>query len=306
MRKFVAVTSLLAAGLVGCSQPVEFSRLTFDQSVREDRGQEWRESDKVLLDYRCPLIRLLMDHDIDPKKVSMRVDPEDDHSVILSAAEKVIDQPGMAGFTHDLKAIAEARLPLTLTFDLALPDDHESRTYTVNVKLGRVELSHAYGLGHAFSDALTRSRPVTEAHCAVAAEISPTIPIKYFDFRSDEAGKSHQLVVSLDDYKGEVDADLTFSHQGLQALIESGEIAVSMPVDSSARSDMFQGRLGQIDLKLGPLGKVEHSSGRVDRVRHSSLRLKCREMALSHGRPFTFFMDDSLDRLVSVAGRYSE
>lgn len=306
MSRFYCLLSFFV--LVGCEQNQEFSRLTFEKSVQAYQGYAAADSNQVSSSYRTPITELLNEHGIDPAEVTMQIDSESDRSVVLSIREGSANQKKLTDFHDSLKHIVLARenLPLTLSLNLDLPtpdsaeDAEEVRDYEVEVNFDGVELIHSYGFGNAFVDALEGRKPQTEVECAIVARLNPSVPIEYFDLRTDDPGKGHQFVVSLDPYPDEMHADLIFNDHGLQNKVENKDVLVSMPVDSRAKSDMFMGRLDQINLRLGSLGKVEHKNGRVAMDTHANLRTRCNKLAISMGRPFTFFMGNTLDRLVSV------
>ncbi|HCW90363.1 MAG TPA: hypothetical protein DHU56_09980 [Marinobacter sp.] len=299
--------------LMGCEQNQEFSRLTFEKSAQAYRGYTASDSDQVSSNYRNRITELLREHGIDPAKVTMQIDPENERSVVLSIREGSADEKQLAGFRDSLERIALARenLPLMLSFNLHLPPPGNDTSgsealedvpgFEVEVNFDGVQLVHSYGVGEAFVDALERRQPQTEVSCVVETRLNPPVPIEYFKLRTSNLGKGHQFVVGLDPYPGEMNADLVFNDHSLQNMVESLDVLVSMPVDSGAKSDMFMGRLDQIDLRIGSVGKVEHKNGRVAMDTHAILRERCRKLAIDMGRPFTFFMGDTLDRLVSVS-----
>lgn len=313
MRQLICCIALLV--LAGCSQDRDFSRLTFDESARSDRGSRVKsDSDQVYLPYRQNLMGLLREHGIKPTEVGMRVDQNDEKVVILSISESHGEEERLESFQKALESVVQARevFPLTIEFSLDLEssdnaDQPEDRleplpSYKAAITLDGVELSHSYGLGDTFADALSQRQPTLEAHCAIAAKVSPPLPIDYLKYEESDGDEGGRYKVSVDDITGTYTAAITFNSKELQTMLEQREANPAMPTDSRAKTEMlFRGNMGQVDLRLGPIGQVAHEHGSVDVVTHSGLRTRCTELAISKGRPFTFFMGDSLDRLVAVS-----
>lgn len=311
MPKFYCIISLLF--LAACNPVQDFSRLTFDIPVQANRGYTGSDPEKVNLTYAMSIINLLKEHDIDPKAVKMRVDRENSHTVILSIHESGSHEEKLESFEGALKDIVHARgiLPLKLTLNVypPSPDKAGSGSKTLEVLHGRevevslegLGLSHTYGMAETLQDAVSGTQPQAEAFCSVTAKLSPALPFTYLQERARGAGENGRFTASTKSYSGEFHADLVFNDENLRKMVENQDVLLAMPFDSSAKVSMFKGHLNQIALHIGSVGTFDFSHAGVDSVTRSRLRNRCEDLAVKMGRPFTFVIGDSLDRLASVS-----
>ncbi|AQZ94160.1 hypothetical protein ACFSB1_04685 [Halopseudomonas phragmitis] len=302
---------VLIGMLAGCSQ--DFARLTFEESARADR--HWSKpasKPEVFAAYKQAIVGQLQEQGIEPTKVSMRIDPDDDHSVILSISNGGAQPEQLQAFQQSLQAIVEAReaLPLTVTFNLSRQpggqeeteaDSEELGSYQAEMTLGRVVLSHSYGLGDMLAAALTgNSGARSSVFCNISVKLEPHLPFNYLAYKLDEDSEEGRYVVGR--RSSEIlNAELQFNNARLQAMLDNDEVGISPPVESRGRASMFSGRLNQIDLQLGPVGDVRHQSGKIDSIVHSRLRGQCSELAIGLGQPFSFYMGNTIDRLTAVS-----
>lgn len=318
MRKLPYLAFLLV--LAGC-EGQDVTMLTFDESLRDTHRSTKDGSPEVKQGYRNAIEALLKDQGIDPKKVSIRVSPDDDNTVILNTRPRVAESDDFESFHNALSSIVESRsaLPLTLTFNFDkenlgsegpeiqerladLPDEVEA----VLVPDG-VILSHTYGIGTVLAAALSGSdRASSTAYCNITASVEPSLPFIFIKYLVDDDGENGRYAVGWNSV--DVDVTLTFNDETLQDLLDKGEMIVAPTLNSRDWSNaLTRGRLGKVDLQLGSLGVLQHDyAGRADYLSHSSMRSRCRTRAIELGSPFSFYMGNTMDRLASFTPLTSE
>ncbi|MGR2738719.1 hypothetical protein ACUY1T_09740 [Billgrantia sp. Q4P2] len=316
MRKLPCLVFLLI--LSGCESQ-DISKLTFDESLRDSYRTSKDGSPEVKRDYKNSILSLLEEQGIETSKVDIRISPDDDNSVILSARRSIADSQSIVSFHEALTDIVESReeLPLKIVFRIE-QDKLSSSSPEIQERLAElpelieaelvpedVTLSHYYSIGTMLEAGINGSDRTSSAiYCNISATVEPRLPSALIDYLRNEEEKSEPSDLSPED-RG---VTLSFNNAHLQSLLERQKITVVPTVNRRGRAYplMVGKRSDMIDFQLGSLGVIPHEYGRIDRMSYTSLRGQCRSRAIEIGQPFTFYLGYGMDRLVSFTPLISQ
>ncbi|HLD67115.1 MAG TPA: hypothetical protein VJA19_13820 [Pseudomonas sp.] len=308
----LVVTLLLG----GCDK--DFATLTFERSVRSPHDRSGPYDGQLLPIYHAQLTELMRAQGIDPDMLTPRITDSLGRRLVLSEpAFGGLDTAQKAKLQSALEAIIEARkaqLDILLVIHPDAMQDTEDgtreralklpREYEGRFSLDEVSLSVALGMGDMLDAALKGSLKMqSEGFCNVTAKLNPALP--FVGLRASEGPGSpyrHALKKNLSGpYSGDmIPVEINFKDPALQSLMSKGRLNVSSSLSDSSRFFPNKRGLSQFEFLIGPLGNVDHENAKVDFYSHVNMEVRCEEMASALGRPFSYKLGDSLDRLDSV------
>ncbi|WAF87810.1 hypothetical protein NRL37_10295 [Metapseudomonas otitidis] len=301
------VTTLL---LGGCDS--DFATLTFERSVRKAPF-----GDELLPVYREQLEALMQAQGIDPTRITPRIKNSLGTELVLS--EPIfggLEPAQKTALQAALKAIVDARqAPLDMHLTLhpddmppSLPSAREKalelpREYDAHFTLDAVSLSVAFGMTDLVNAALKGSLNMqSEVMCNVTAQFEPALPFIGMKVPEEEGPYRTLMVKDLASAYSydEIPVEVRFADPDLQALVSQQKVQVTSAITD--RSTPFRNKRGlkQFEFIIGPVGTVNHENAKVDFHSHTDLAVKCEHLAGALGRPFSYKLGDSLDRLASV------
>ncbi|WP_330959337.1 hypothetical protein [Photobacterium sp. 53610] len=303
--------------LGGCGNDVNVARLNFDRPVAD--GFSLNDDEKIQQVYLDGLHQIFKEAGIAPEVVKIHFDDEKRNvrSLLLSTSEKnKITETQKASIQSAFeKILADKKSTMNVRF-LLRPEDMETekaeyreeaarlkKEFTTELTVKEVMVGISYSMMDSFLMAMQGTTQTEgEAFCTVAMTLSPALPFSAIVVdHKDEKPVGMSVVRS----RYAVPTDIRLAYPHLQAKLDNHQILLSTEItNNSPRESLrrIQGRGGmnQLEIELGSLGTVRHEYGKVDYSTSSSLDQRCRNMAAQLGRPFTFTMGDSLDRLESV------
>ncbi|MDO6707577.1 hypothetical protein [Photobacterium sp. 1_MG-2023] len=309
--------------LSGCgNDDVNFARLSFDHSVVDE---DYRRDDNTIQQvYMDGLHQIFKEAGIAPEDVKIHFDEEklDSSSLLLSTSEKKqMTEAQKVAVQNALEQIlADKKRTMTVRFSLR-PEEMKTdkkeyreeaarlnKEYTTELTVKDVMVGISYNMLDSLLMAMQGTkRNEGEAFCTVALTLSPVLPFSGLVVNDkDEQPVSTSLIRGHGYYAYTVPADIQLGDPHLQTKLDNSQIYLSTEITNSSQRYILrhnQGKRGlrQLEIELGSLGPVNHEYGKVTDYVSSSLDQKCRKMAAEFGRPFSFSMGDSLDRLSSVA-----
>ena len=310
----VALTILLS----GCDN--DFAALEFGQSVTTERSVYNGSGNTIKPVYRDHLDALLRAEGIDPELVDMRADQASRGlSVVLST-------PIFGGISAEQQGTIKQALqniivgrttPLGVHLTLR-PNDMQTESakyrqdaaalaqeYTTNLQVKDVQIGVSYGIADMLNSVMAGSKENKgEAFCSVSMTVDPQLP--FIDLKvitSADGQPTHALVKN---YKNaytrySIPVDIVIAQPDLQAKLASHEIQMSTDITHSSAGHLNRKGTKELELQLGTLGEITHEHTKVGYLTHGKLEEKCRQMAAAAGRPFSYHMGDSLDRLTAVS-----
>lgn len=315
IRKVSGVALIMV--LAGCEKH-DVVHLTFNESVQYDEGTESTEdsSPRVKQGYEQAVAVVLEDQGISAGKVEVRGDPSDSNSLILSASSRVGESDEFKSFRQLLDDIVTARqaLPVIMTLHPLLEEVDsdisglERRISNVpeeiEVKLipNEMTLTQSFSVGDMLGAATNGSETMSGGvFCNVSAFVDPRLSFGSLYPMESEDGVFGRYELIWNNVS--VPAVLSFDSLALQNMNEGGELLVSPTADSreSVRSRMSN-RLSKIDLQIGDVGSAQTDfSGGADPITVMRLQSRCEDRLIEIGQPFTFYLGESIDRLVEFS-----
>ncbi|MGE8499652.1 MAG: hypothetical protein ACN6O6_19280 [Pseudomonas sp.] len=309
----------LALLLSGCDK--DFATLEFESRVQNNAYRVDVSAANIMSVYRLQLSDVLRKQGIDPEQVDMRLGESGGSTIVFSTSMfKELEEARKAALHDALKAIVDGReQAIGVTFTLR-PEDMEAgsagvreqavalpREYTTGLGVKDVLIGVSYGLTDVLNSALAGSRQTdSEAFCSVSMTVEPQLP--FYDLRLFEReGKPAEAMLTKNLYtpysRDHIPVDIAVDIPELQAALASGDMEMSTQLTGDTAGGRVRNKRGisQLEILIGPLGQVSHEQAKVEYFSHTHLESKCREMAAALGRPFTYKMGDSLDRLRSVS-----
>ncbi|KDM91654.1 hypothetical protein KCN56_14345 [Photobacterium galatheae] len=304
--------------LSGCgNDDVNFARLSFDRAVVDIdyRGRD----DAIQQVYLDGLQQVFKAAGIAPEAVKIHLDEEkgDVTSLLLSTSLKdgITDAQKASIQSALKKIITDKSNGMDIRFTLR-PSDMETeikrhreeaarlnKEFNTRLIVKEVMVGISYDMREMMLSAMKGSTwSKGEAYCTVAMTVSPALPFSDIVVNHKEEKPVGMSLVRRQGYSGyALPTDIQLGYPHLQAKLDSHQILISTEITNSAPG-AFQRRnrgMKQMEIELGSLGAVSHESGKVNFSTSHSLDKRCRDMAIELGRPFTFAMGDSLDRLKS-------
>lgn len=307
MRKFSPIALItLALILSGCDQ--DFATLDFGSSVQANSGYGVKQI------YQEELAELLLAENIKPSLIDLK--PEGKSLVLATSIINGIEDAQKAALKVALENIIAYRTaPAEIKFTLRL-EEVESKLasaedvaklkteYSAKVKAEKVLIGVNYGIQDIMMSAFEGTNTSkSEAFCSVRLALEPALPFFGLDVVRDEQGEATDYVLlrtsknSYGQYR--IPTDIRIDQPELQSLLKSKKILMLTELTSGGINGNPFNRKGMnaIEVRLGSLGEIEHENRNVDYWVLTNLKGKCRTMAADLGRPFSFTMGDSLDRL---------
>ena len=200
--------------------------------------------------------------------------------------------------------------------------------YRTQLSIDDAIIGLSYSLGDMYAAALKGSRESEgEAFCSVAVNMSPALPFTDVDViyrpaeaigestasadnTADKASPIPQGIVlvrrpesSHSRYNIPVDITVTLGDTtpAMQTKLDNKEVLLSTTFINSESVALYRKEIGAVEFQLGTMGTVQHQSRQMNYFSMQNLKEKCRFMAAERmGRPFSFTMGESIDRLESV------
>lgn len=292
----------------GCSQ--EFASLHFERDV--SRSISLSEGD-VSLSYSETLRNELVSQGIDLDQVAITPDVSDPRILHIRLLTRSFD-PQRKG---ELRRFLEARLAdrAIASFGATLQAHTEHASTAAGFKRpqrspipSRLELApvgqhriEIVRFGDLISTVLEKE---SDMYCDFIYTLKDRFPYRSVRLLSEGERKADgeinaevvYLVFSRDAADGFeiIPASLKFHDENLMRLVNSGKVEIR------AIKPPFNRGPSEFSFITGGLGRNVHDRGSVSSGALNFYRSECEKLGAHLGRPFSFFMGDSLDRLVSV------
>ena len=313
----------LAALLSGCDR--DFAELKFGSSVVSDKV-DYSNGSWIKAVYRQSIEQILADAGADSDLVKIHHDKDDyrGQTILLST-------PMFGGITTGQKtAIKTAldtiiagrsnRLNVRFTPHLQALDSEIADTenesyreaiasleaeYNTQLTLDDVAIGIAYNLSDTYMAALQGNRESSgEALCTVSMTLSPLLPFSDIKvLQKDDHGTGFALVKAMN--RGfisyDIPADIHVDYPLLQTRLDNKEALISTELTNSDQSPLNRLTIKTLEIQVGPIKEVKHQLGKMNSMSIFALKDTCRTMAAEKlGRPFTYSMGESFDRLETV------
>ncbi|TVV45406.1 hypothetical protein [Thalassolituus sp. C2-1] len=309
--------------LTGCDS--DFAELKFGSPVVADKV-DYSNGSWIRPVYRQEIESILTAAGADPDLVKIHHDKDDyrGQTILLSTpmfggitteqktAIKTALDSVVAGRSNSLNArfILHPQAPDSEIADTENESYREAvatleAEYNTELTLDDVIIGIAYSLSDTYMAALQGNRESSgEALCTVSMTLSPLLPFRDIKIVSqDNQVTGFALVKPMN--RGfasyDIPADIHVDYPLLQTKLDDKEALISTELTNSDQSPLNRGEIKTLEIQVGPIKEVKHQLGKMNNMSIFALKDTCRKMAAEKlGRPFTYSMGESFDRLESV------
>ncbi|MGC5699927.1 hypothetical protein J4P02_06940 [Pseudomonas sp. NFXW11] len=305
MNRHLSIAGLLLMLLTGCKQT--YLSLHFQDEVGDPKQA------KVVPYFAETITQMAAGIGIEAADIGLEMDRQDDKTLHISLDSRVPEaqRQRLLGLFEE---IVEARA--AGTFEAVLEIAPETGKYTSPeyrkkaMALPRrfplalepvkyAEVLFHYSMEELTSGKLSATGTPNEAFCQYPASLQA--PGMLFSKLGSKAGSGagdyNVFLEWKDDKYGAAQylfGNITFANPRLNQLLFDDRIKLSVSKINWGR------RADKIGFHVGSLGLQPHEDGAISPLQNIGFMGRCESMAMDLGRPFTFYIGRSMDRLVSV------
>ncbi|NBF01912.1 hypothetical protein GV819_06370 [Pseudomonas sp. Fl5BN2] len=309
MNRRLYATALLLMLLCGCKQT--YLTLHFQEEVGDPQQAEVASYFVETITQMATTIGIAADD------IGLEMDRKDDKTLHISL-DSSVSEPQRQRLRALLDEIVEARA--AVTFDAVLEIAPQTGKYTspdyrkramalprhFSLALEPVQYASVmfqYSMQELISGKLSATGTPNEALCQYQASIRA--PGMLFSQMGSKAGSGTGDYNVYLEWKGDkhepeqyLFGNITFANPTLNQMLFDNRIQLSVIKTSWGSRD--NRRADRIGFSVGGLGLQYHEDGEISALQHIGLMGRCTGMAMDLGRPFTFYIGRSMDRLLSV------
>lgn len=308
--RYLLLLPLLLA-LTGCKE--DFATLHFQDSVRSDPKAGPQYSDQLVHEaYKQSIYTALSAQGLDPDAITLERDKEDDKVIHLRLVDYSLSPEQRGSLKALLDQVIAARQASSMTLRLELDNAHAKVTPSGTSDLpdridATLEFDPQFGmlLDRSYEDSMQAIVSASEIQgpvsCKIVAHLKTPTPLKLIAYEALEQDNSERGLISLLTRSGSIakvelkvhfeDPDLNrhLQNKTVQAWPSSSKITRPAPVP-----------LDEFAIVIGSIGVQTLTAALPFDTRKDELQALCDQKMQTLGRPFTFQMGRTLDRLTRV------
>ncbi|KTC34057.1 hypothetical protein AO265_28410 [Pseudomonas sp. ABAC61] len=309
-RRYLLLLSLLI-GLTGCKE--DFATLHFQDSVRSDPKAGPQYSDQLVHEaYKQSIYTALGTQGLDPDAIALERDKEDDKVIHLRLVDYSLSPEQRGSLKALLDQVIAARQASSMNLRLELDNAHAKVTPSGTSDLpDRIDATLEFDpqfdmlLDRSYEDSMqaivNESEIQGPVSCKITAHLAMPTPLKLIAYEALEQDNSERGLISLLTRSGSIakvalkvhfaDPDLNrhLQDKTVQAWPSSSKITRPAPVP-----------LDEFAIVIGSIGVQTLTAALPFDTRKDQLQALCDQKMQTLGRPFTFQMGRTLDRLTRV------
>lgn len=306
----LALTLLLG----GCKE--DFMTLHFPDSVRSDPASGPQYTDLLVHEqYKKLIFDAISARGIDPDAVVLERVKDDDKAILLRLTDGTFsdEQRNTLRSVFDEVITARKASSLELRLELAeekgdAPDREQARALDFILDIQpEIELTSEFvaKLGDYFEPIASTVKYgiADEVKCQLSANLAPGSTLRITAYETASKGSENALMTLLTatERPAAVNAYWRFKDPTLMHAIQSGQVNV-LPSTSTTTRDTRKTWVivDQIALEFGSIGEQTIHPGQFGRMDQNGMKKLCAKKGEALGRPFSFYLGDSLDRLNRV------
>ncbi|PUA42753.1 hypothetical protein C5U62_25585 [Pseudomonas protegens] len=311
MNRRLCTAALLLMLLTGCKQT--YLTLHFQDEVGDPKQA------RIVPYFAETITQMATGIGIEPDAIGLEMDRKDDKTLHISLDSSVPDsqrQRLRALFNEIVEARAAG------TFEAVLEIAPETGKYTSpeyrkramalprHFSLALEPVKYAavlfhYSMEELISGKLSATGTPNEAFCQYQATLqAPGMPFSQMGSKAGSGPGDYNVYLEWKDHKREpaqfLFGNIRFANPTLNQMLFDNRIQLSAIKTSwGSRADRRADRVG---FSVGSLGLQYHEDGEISPFQHIGFMGRCEGMgmAMDLGRPFTFYIGRSMDRLLSV------
>lgn len=311
MKRISLLLLPLILALTGCKE--DFATLHFQDSVRSDPKAGPQFSDELVHEaYKQSIFQALSAQGLDPDAVALERDKKDDKVIHLRLVDYALSPEQRGSLRGLFEQVTRARDASSMKVRLALDNAHASVNPSGPSGLpdsieASLEFAPEFDLmlarNHEDSMRAIVNHSAIEGvvSCKIAARLVPAPGLKLMAYETLDGDNTDRAFISVLTRSGSIakvplkvyfdDPDLTrhLQQKTVLAWPSSSKITRPAPVP-----------LDEIALRIGSLGMQTLTTAQTFDTRKDELQALCEQKMQALGRPFTFHLGRSLDRLSHV------
>lgn len=304
----------LALLLSGCRE--DFATLHFPVSVRSDPTSGPQYTDTLVHEKYTKLIYdAISARGIEPDAVVLERVKDQDTLILLRLADGSLsdDQRNTLRVVFDEVIQARNGSSLKLSLDLAeengdAPDREHARTvdFTLDVQPEIELISKLAGIwGNGFQRMASAFKYGIgdEVKCQLSANLLPDPALRITAYEANAKTRENAIVTLLTSTErpAKVSAQWRFQDPALMDAIRSGQVNVSPSTSITTHDNRRTWMVvDQVALEFGSIGQQTIHPGQLGSTNPDAMEELCARKGETLGRPFSFYLGDSLDRLSRI------
>jgi len=311
MKRCCLLLLPLLLSLTGCKE--DFATLHFQDSVRSDPKAGPQYSDQLVHEaYKQSIFTALSAQGLDPDAIALERDPEDDKLLHLRLADRSLSPEQRGRLRAIFEGVTHARKASSMNLRLDLDNAHASVNPSGSSGLpdsidATLEFDPEFDLllDRSYEDSMhaivNESEIEGSVSCKITAHLKMPTPMKLVAYEALETDNTERGLISLMTRSGSIakvpltvhfdDPDLNRHLQQKTVLIWPSSSKITRP--APVPFDEFA-------IRIGSIGVQKLTTAQPFDTRKDELQALCDQTMQALGRPFTFQMGRTLDRLSRV------
>ncbi|MGC5699926.1 hypothetical protein J4P02_06935 [Pseudomonas sp. NFXW11] len=308
--RYLLLLPLLLA-LTGCKQ--DFATLHFQDSVRSDPKAGPQYSDQLVHEaYKQSIYAALSAQGLDPDAIALERDKEDDKVIHLRLVDYSLSPEQRGSLKAIFEQVTAARNASSMNLHLELDNAHASVVPsgpsglpdsidtplvfdpTFDLLLDRSEEDSRRAI-------VSQSAIEGPVSCKISAHLSMPTPLQLIAYEALEQDNIEHGLVSLLTHNNSIaklPLKVRFDDPDLNRHIQQKTVLVSPSSSKITRPAPVP--LDEFAFHIGSIGVQTLTTAMPFDTRKDELQALCNQKMLALGRPFTFQLSRTLDRLTSV------
>lgn len=307
-RKYLLALALL---ITGCKE--DFATLHFPESVKSDPASGPQYTDTLVHEkYKKLIADAVSAKGIDPDAIVLERVKDQEKLILLRLTDSSLsdDQRTTLRSLFDEVTQSREKSSLRLSLDLeeekgASPDREQARTIDLAIDVHpKIEftsrLAGIWGDGFDHMASAFKYGIADEVKCQLSADLVPNPALRITTYQPSSKSSENASATLLTDTgrPAKVNIQWHFQDPALTKAIHSGRVVILPSTSTSNRKNRTTWlEVDQIALEFGSIGEQTIHPGQFGIMDQKTMEVLCAKKGEALGRPFSFYLGDSLDRL---------
>lgn len=308
MKRLSLLLLPLILALTGCKE--DFATLHFQDSVRSDPKAGPQFSDELVHEaYKQSIFQALSAQGLDPDAVALERDKKDDKVIHLRLVDYSLSPEQRGSLRALLEQVTSARNASSMKVRLELDTAHASvnppgpsgLADSIDATLEfapEFDLMLARNQQDSMRAIVSHSAIEGEVSCKIAARLAPATGLKLMAYETLDGDQAFVSLLTRSGSIAKVPLKVHFADPDLSRHIQQKTV-VAWP-SSSKITRPAPVPLDELAIRIGSLGMQTLTTAQPFDTRKDELQALCDQKMQALGRPFTFHLGRTLDRLNRV------
>lgn len=300
--------------LTGCKE--DFATLHFPESVKSDSASGPQYTDTLVHEkYKKLIADAVSAKGIDPDAIVLERVKDQDQLILLRLTDNSLSDVQRSTLRSLFNEVIQSResssLRLSLDFEEekgASPDREQARTIDLAIDVHpKIEftsrLAGIWGDGFNHMASAFKYGIADEVKCQLLADLLPNPALRITTYEPSSKSSENASVTLLTDTgrPAKVNIQWRFQDPALTKAVHSGRVNILPSTSITNREKRTTWlEVDQVALEFASIGEQTIQPGQIGRTDHSTMEMLCSKKGEALGRPFSFYLGDSLDRLSRI------